>query len=403
MQKNNSENTVEGGIQRHGLSVKQFKTLAEQMYTSGIGFNQTLMLHGPPGVGKTDAVKELAEDLFHRVFPNIKEVRKTVHKMQAEPEVVSFEGDGENNKFSCIIISAPLMEPTDIKGIPVPDLEAKLAYWLEPYFLPKKGPGIILIDDLTAAPKSVVASLLTLVQHRRVQKYKLPDDIMVIVAGNRVEDQSYCDQLSAAMRSRMVHINLVPNLDEWVDWGLKNDLHHSVIAFLKQHSGTKYFHTTTQEMSDTAFACPRTWHFASNIMKLELPYEIKREAIMGCVGIAAGNEFLLYQQIYEKLPTIEEILKNPMGAIVPKTPDALHAISMALAVQVKDEKNFLPVIKYTMRLTDEFRLITIQSAAKVNWDFILSGPKDANGKIQYGEYLKEFAQKYEKIAEHAAE
>lgn len=383
----------ESGIQALGLTHREFLHLAKKMYLSGAAKAQPLMVHGPPGIGKTDTVKQLAQELAQDVFSTSKLVKKTVKR--DGPEITTLKSD--KGEFFCTVISAPLLEPTDIKGVPAIDLEKKLAYWIEPYFLPKKGRGIILIDDITAATRSVVSSLLMLLQHRRILQYELPEDVMVMAAGNRVEDLSYCDQLSAAMRSRMTHVDLVPDFEEWVDWAYKHEIHTNIIGFLRIHGGSKYFRTTAQEMSDRSYPCPRTWAHASNLMNLGLPHKILREALMGSVGVAAGNEIMMYRELCEELPKIEEILRHPETAMVPEKADALYAVACAVAEQAKHNEHHRSIVRYAMRMPAEFQVITIGDAIRVNYDIVISGDKMADGKIDYCGYMAEFVKKHEKV------
>ena len=392
------------GIKAYGLSHKEIIQLARKMYSSGAANAQPLFLAGPPGAGKTDSVKKLAELLFQDVVANRGSrsdlasltVTKRKKTSAADPtEVTVYANDV--CEFPCIVISAPLLDPIDVKGVPAIDLERQVAYWIKPYFLPKKGPGLILIDDITAASKSVVASLLMLVQHRRVLEYVLPDDIMIIAAGNRVEDASDCNQLSAAMRSRMTHINFVPDFDEWVEWAFAHDIHPSVIGFLRWKGGDQYFNTKESELHDGPFPCPRTWEHASNIIGLKMPRKIMREAIMGCVGLAAGNEYMMYSDMYQELPKIEDIMKSPEDAPVPKTMDGLYAVATAVAAQAKHDQHHKSIIKYAMRLPEEFQILTIGDAIRQNYAIVLAGDRLKDGKIDYAGYITEFVKKHERV------
>lgn len=363
------------GIHAAGLSPTQFILLAKKMYDSGIANSQPLMMLGPPGVGKTDTGKRLARILF---------------------------GNIEKDKWStfednCIIVSCPLLEPTDIKGIPVPDIKKKLAYWLKPFFLPNKGPGLIFLDDLTAAPYTVCSQLLSFLKDRRVLEYQLPDNVIVIAAGNRVQDRSNCDQLSAAIRSRMTIVEFRADLKEWSAWAIKNDIHLPIVAFLRYHEGTKYFHTTRQEMADTAFPCPRTWANASNIMKLDLPREIKREAVMGCVGVAAGNEFFMFLDLYEKLPKTDDILADPENAPLPTKPDIIHAVCSNLTERAADDSTHHAIHTYAKRLDDEYQLMLVQDCIAKNRAFRISGKLKKDGSMDLGDDMDGFIDKYEPV------
>jgi MoxR-like ATPase len=50
------------------------------------------------------------------------------------------------------------MDPTDIKGFPSPDARTKTMGWLPADFLPKKGKGLLFLDELVSAPTAVQAA-----------------------------------------------------------------------------------------------------------------------------------------------------------------------------------------------------------------------------------------------------
>jgi MoxR-like ATPase len=111
-------------------------------------------LWGPPGVGKSQIVAQVATSLGVRL----------------------------------IDIRAVLLDPVDLRGLPT--VEAGKAAWAIPAFLPEDGAGILFLDELNAAPPLVQAACYQLVLDRALGEYRLPDGWSVFAAGNREGDRA---------------------------------------------------------------------------------------------------------------------------------------------------------------------------------------------------------------------
>ena len=127
-----------------------------------------IFLWGPPGAGKSSIVREAAG----------------------------------KRQIPLVDIRAALLDPTDIRGIPA--VVGGTAIWCPPSFLPTADskPGILFLDELSAAPPLVQASLYQLVLDRRVGEYQLPEGWRIIAAGNRAADRSVSYRMPAALANR---------------------------------------------------------------------------------------------------------------------------------------------------------------------------------------------------------
>lgn len=189
MSENNiPEVTVSGLVQELG-----------DLYTKAIqgGWPLTMLptpfVWGPPGVGKSDGAKQL------KVY---------IEKHTSKKVVVTD-------------VRLLLFSPIDLRGIPVANQEKTFAEWLKPKIFDMDSSedviNILFLDELTAAPPAVQAAAYQLTLDRRIGEHELPDNCLVIGAGNRTTDHSVAYRMPNALANRMQHYEVCPDLTAGVN------------------------------------------------------------------------------------------------------------------------------------------------------------------------------------------
>lgn len=261
------------------LGIKQTKTILSHIMTNiNKEGAQGIFLWGPPGIGKSALVKQLAVE----------------HGMELRD------------------VRLPLLDPVDLRGLPMVDKEAGVARWLPPDFLPKsksKKSGILFLDEINAAPPSIQASAYQLILDRKVGSYTLPPNWVVIAAGNRVSDRSVAYKLPSALANRFTHLEISPDTDEWVQWALTNEIDPLIIAFIKSQP-SMLFQFDPQRLP-IAFPSPRSWAFASNLMELRHhDIFLYLSSLQGTIGNAAKEQFRTFIEYENDVPNVEDILEG---------------------------------------------------------------------------------------------
>lgn len=291
---------------------------------------------GPPGVGKSDIVREAAVEHSLPVYD----------------------------------LRANLLDPTDLRGIPI--AQDGQARWLPPVFLPKHGPGILFLDELNVAPPLVQGSMYQLVLDRRVGEYELPDDVFIIAAGNRSGDRTPVHPMSSALASRFRHIDYEVDLDDWFEWAWKHNILPEVTAFLKFRPNL--LHHFEPKKDDRAFPCPRTWEFTSRLLKQHLPPDIEAETVAGTVGAGAGAEFTAFKRVFRELPDPEDILLRGKNTVPNANRlDLLYALAMAIAHRA-EPKQYERAIDYSFNIPEEFAVLLIKSLVAKNKEAVAMAP-----------------------------
>ena len=109
----------------------------------------------------------------------------------------------ERKNMGLIDLRLLLYTETDLKGIPFPNEDKTRTKWLPNDILPnveRDGErGILLVEELTSAPKRVQAAAYQLIQDRRLGEYILPEGWFIVALGNREDDNGVFVQMPSPL------------------------------------------------------------------------------------------------------------------------------------------------------------------------------------------------------------
>jgi hypothetical protein len=255
--------------------------------------------------------------------------------------------------------------PEDFSGIPVPDLERKIAVWLKAEFWPdvkKDGPkGILVFDELTDTSKPVQSCLYQVILDRRIGEIELAEGWWPVAAGNRRIDRAAAQALSTALANRFAHIDIEPDPQAFILWALSQDhMGHLVPGFIKWKPDLLH---DMQGADLRAFPTPRSWEqVARNIEGC--PPELLLDIVTAIVGDGAAGEFHAYMRTID-LPDLEDVLASPSKCPIPNAPSAKWALSCMLS-RYMDRQNIGKIMEYVKR-TDfgrDFEVSCVLDATK---------------------------------------
>lgn len=315
-----------------------------------IDANQPVMLHGSPGVGKSDVVRQVAKQ----------------------------------RGIELIDLRLSQLDPVDLRGVPSVDTKKHITSWNTPNFLPTDGKGILFLDEINSAAQATQAAAYQLVLDRKLGDYVMPPGWAIIAAGNRSTDRAIVNQMSTALKNRFTHLNYEVSNDDWCDWALRNNIAVEVLGFIRfrpmllnefeQRNESKEEKERVQRMKDAqAFATPRSWEFLSKIVQQKPSSDIEYELYTGIVGEGSAAEFMGYLKYYRDLPNLDALLMNPGAAKVPEEPATLYALSTGLATKATQD-NMERVVKYALRLPAEFQVLLMKDAIARDNDLTQTKP-----------------------------
>jgi hypothetical protein len=269
-----------------------------------------VFIWGQPGVGKSDIVKQLGEELSAPV----------------------------------IDIRLSLFEPTDIKGIPYFNPATHQMNWAAPSELPNKEFAeshknvILFLDEMNSAAPSVQAAAYQLVLNRKIGTYELPDNVLIVAAGNRDADKGLTYRMPSPLANRFVHLEMRVDWDDYFGWATDNKIHKDVVGFLT--FSKKDLYDFDPKSSSKSFATPRSWSFVSELLfDDEEDVNVLTDLIAGSVGEGLAVKFMAHRKIASKLPAPTDILEGKVSKLNVTEISAMYSLTISLCYELKEISN----------------------------------------------------------------
>ena len=265
-----------------------------------------VFLWGPPGIGKSELVAEIAQEL----------------------------------KGHMIDLRLGQMEPTDIRGIPFYNKDLGKMDWAEPVDLPTEElaaqyPVVVLfLDELNSAAPSVQAAAYQLILNRRVGKYVLPENVVLVAAGNRESDKGVTYRMPTPLANRFVHQEMRVDFPSWQEWAVNNGIHKDVVGYLSFAKQDLY--DFDPKSASRSFATPRSWTFVSQFLEEEdADEDTIMNLIAGTVGEGLAVKFMSHRKIAGRMPRPEDILAGKIKDLDVKEVSAMYSLVIGMCYELK--------------------------------------------------------------------
>ncbi len=328
----------------------------------------SVMLWGAPGVGKSQAIRQLGE------------------KIEAQT--------GKTCKITDVRLL--LFNPIDLRGIPTSNADKTLSIWLKPKIFDMdksdKVVNILFLDEISAAPQSVQAAAYQITLDRVIGEHELPENCIVIAAGNRVTDRSVAFKMPRALANRLCHLEIESNIESWKSWAIRAGVSPKVTGFLSFRGDMLI---ENESLSDNlAFPTPRSWEMVSNLLKLNGDsVEGLYPMLAGCIGGGVAHEFISWCRVFSSLPKIEDIFAGKRSPM-PKSTDALYALVSSMTVYAREHKDDLKAIEnsisYALEMPADFSFVLLKGYMSIEENYklkLMKIPSFARWLNTKGKYL----------------
>jgi len=264
-----------------------------------------LFLWGPPGIGKSELVEGIARELGGLM----------------------------------IDLRLGQMEPTDIRGIPFYNKDIGKMDWAPPVELPdeemsKDYPIVVLfLDELNSAAPSVQSAAYQLILNRRIGKYKLPDNVVMVAAGNRESDKGVTYRMPTPLANRFIHQEMKVDFASWQEWAVNNRIHKDVVGYLSFAKQDLY--DFDAKSASRAFATPRSWTFVSQLLDEGDDDDTTMNLIAGTVGEGLAVKFMAHKKVASRMPNPTDILNGKVKDLNVKEVSAMYSLVISMCYELK--------------------------------------------------------------------
>ena len=265
-----------------------------------------LFLWGPPGIGKSELVAGITKELGGKMYD----------------------------------LRLAQMDPTDIRGIPYYNKENGLMDWAPPIDLPSKEDAdkypvvVLFLDEMNSAAPSVQAAAYQLILNRRIGKYVLPDNVVMVAAGNREGDKGVTFRMPAPLANRFVHLEMRVDFDSWLQWAANNNIHKDVIGYISFAKQDLY--DFDPKSASRSFATPRSWTFVSELLEDELSESTITDLVAGTIGDGVAVKFMAHRKIASRMPKPSDILAGKVKDLDVKEVSAMYSLTISMCYELKD-------------------------------------------------------------------
>ena len=243
----------------------------------------TIMLKGPHGIGKTEVVRWLAQNVWHQ-------------------ECVEF-------------LASQISDVGDLIGLPRINAETGETEFVPPYWYKKDADGnplpvTLFLDEINRGTTLVTNAMMQLGLDHRILNFKLAPGSHVICAINPGDDGNYdVEEFDPAKMDRFVVYNFTPTVQEWLDWAIDAGVNSVVTGYISQYSGDldPYSNAAASKTASKSFdgilPSRRTWVHFANFLDMAMEkglfdgnkgLGILQEACAGYVGQAIAAKFKTY-------------------------------------------------------------------------------------------------------------
>ena len=285
------------------------------MRVTEIPLEDRILLIGPPGIGKTEIVRQKAEEEAKAMG------RKFIDLNSVTPEELDEIERSPSDYYAFLPLHAPHLMPEDIS---IPDVSLfkestkRGVDFLAPRRLAVLGlpgiAGVLFIDEITNVQRRDALTLLfAIIQEKRVGwSLKLSDGVKVIAAGNPPETSSVALLLPAPLVNRLTVIEVEPpTVDEWCvymekKYGFDETLGR-ICAFL--HANPDVFAKAPNEIETlTNYPTPRAWEAVYTLVK---KYGVHEELVRGRIGTEVAMLFTTFMSVTLSEHEIAEVARKP--------------------------------------------------------------------------------------------
>ncbi|MBQ9059788.1 MAG: AAA family ATPase [Firmicutes bacterium] len=301
-----------------------------------------VLLIGPPGIGKTAIMEQVAAELG----VGLVSYSMTHHTRQSAlglPFITDQEFEGHEYRMSEYTMSEiigsiyDLMRKTDVRE------------------------GILFLDEINCVSETLAPCMLQFLQYKVFGQHRIPRGWIVVTAGNPPEYNKSVRDFDIVTWDRLKRIDVEADYEVWKEYASTKGVHPAVLTYLAARK--KDFYKVESTVDGKHFVTARGWDDLSEMIRLYEANDIRVDELLIGQYIQTpriAKDFAIYYDLFSKYRSdyqIDRILDGSAGEDV---------LFRAQRAPMDERMSFLGLLfdavtgrlRQTCELEDELNLLT---------------------------------------------
>lgn len=257
-----------------------------------------VFLVGPPGIGKTEIMAQIASELGIGLLS----YSMTHHTRQSA-------------------LGLPVIKQNEYKGRSFDVSEYTMSEILASVYslMNKSGVenGILFLDEINCISETLMPIMLQFLQYKVFGGHKLPEGWVVVTAGNPPEYNNNVREFDIVTMDRLKIIEAAPDISVWKEYAYEGGVHGAVLTYLEIKP--QNFYKIESAAGGKRFVTARGWDDLSQVIKvyeslgLKPDKELVRQYIR---NDSIADDFAVYYELYDKYKSdykVTQILSGDAG------------------------------------------------------------------------------------------
>lgn len=250
-----------------------------------------LFLSGPPGIGKTSIMAQIADEMGVG-FLSYSMTHHTRQSALGLPYIVEKEYKGKKMSVSEYTVSEIIGSVYDM---------------IEETGIDE---GILFLDEINCVSETLTPVMLQFLQYKVFGRHRLPEGWMIVTAGNPVAYNRSAREFDVVTMDRLKVMDIEPDFEAWKEYSLNTGTHSVVINYLELHKD--HFYSIAYKDGERSYVTARGWSDLSDMIQAYEKLQIDVEEEMICQYIHDQNvadSFYAYFSLYRKYRMSYPVLK----------------------------------------------------------------------------------------------
>ena len=251
-------------------------------YIIPIERQRPIFLMGPPGIGKTAIMEQVASELG----VGLVSYSMTHHTRQSA-------------------LGLPFIEKKIYGGTEYSVSEYTMSEIIASVYdmMERTGltEGILFLDEINCVSETLAPAMLQFLQYKIFGRHRVPAGWIVVTAGNPPEYNNSVREFDIVTWDRLKRIDVEPDYDVWKEYAYKKGIHPAILTYLDIKKSDFYKIETT--VDGKSFVTARGWSDLSDMMKLYEQHGIAIDEKLVAQYLQnkkIAKEFAIYYDLFQK-------------------------------------------------------------------------------------------------------